>query len=85
MTAASPICTMHIARRQPCAIRRSAGKAFGTCSTVRTRPTMTCANGIIAVLMIRSPLPPRRRAGPPELPGLSAASVWITSPISCPF
>ena len=44
---------------------------------------MPCAPWMIAVLMpITSPR--EETSGPPELPGLSAASVWITSSISRP-
>ena len=45
---------------------------------------MPCAPMITAVL---TPITSAREltSGPPELPGLSAASVWITSPIRRPF
>jgi len=44
---------------------------------------MPWANGMMAVLTpITSPC--ELTSGPPELPGLSAASVWITSSISRP-
>ena len=43
-----------------------------------------CASGMIAVL---TPItrPRESTSGPPELPGLSAASVWMTSSISRPL
>ena len=48
-----------------------------------TAKQMPCAPAITAVLMpITSPR--EDTSGPPELPGLSAASVWITSSISRP-
>ena len=48
-----------------------------------TAKQMPCACGMIAVLTpITSPRDETR--GPPELPGLSAASVWITSSIIRP-
>src|SRR5213593_3737844 len=44
---------------------------------------MPCAPTITAVLMPTTS-PWEDTSGPPELPGLSAASVWITSSISRP-
>ena len=44
---------------------------------------MPCAPKITAVLMPTTS-PCEDTSGPPELPGLSAASVWITSSISRP-
>ena len=77
----SPTMPMRPRRTRPCA-----RIWLSTCSTVldATEKQMPCANGIIAVLMpITSP--EEETSGPPELPGLSAASVWITSPINRPF
>ncbi len=49
-----------------------------------TAKQMPCAPMITAVLMpITSPR--EDTSGPPELPGLKAASVWITSSIRRPF
>ena len=49
-----------------------------------TEKQMPCAPMITAVF---TPITSAREltSGPPELPGLSAASVWITSPIKRPF
>ena len=49
-----------------------------------TEKQMPCAPMITAVL---TPITSAREltSGPPELPGLSAASVWMTSPIRRPF
>ena len=45
---------------------------------IGTAKPMVFARGLIAVLMpITSPA--RFRSGPPELPGLIAASVWMKS------
>ncbi len=44
---------------------------------------MPCAMPMIAVLMPTTS-PAALTSGPPELPGLSAASVWITLSISRP-
>ena len=44
---------------------------------------MPCAMPMIAVLMPTTS-PEAATSGPPELPGLSAASVWITLSINRP-
>ena len=48
-----------------------------------TAKQIDCAPRMIAVLTPTTS-PRELRSGPPELPGLSAASVWITSGISRP-
>ena len=48
-----------------------------------TAKQMPCAPMIMAVLMPMTS-PGEETSAPPELPGLSAASVWITSSISRP-
>jgi hypothetical protein len=44
---------------------------------------MPCAGAIVAVLMPTT-RPPAATSGPPELPGFSGASVWITESTLCP-
>ena len=48
-----------------------------------TAKQIPCAPAITAVL-IPTTLPRESTSGPPEFPGLSAASVWMTASISRP-
>ena len=96
MTAASPICTMiSLAGSRARSAGPPATAALHPAMSQnlaqhmqhrvgRDREANALSQRIIAVLMpITSPA--EETSGPPELPGLRAASVWITSPISRPF
>jgi hypothetical protein len=65
---------------RPSRIRREATNRTVLLAIAKQIP---CAGTIIAVLMPMTS-PAVVTSGPPELPGLSDASVWITSSISRP-
>src|SRR5215204_4936948 len=67
-------------RTRPC---RTISPSTNCAVLLATAKQMPCAPWMIAVLMpMTSPL--EDSSGPPELPGLSAVSVWITSSIRVP-
>src|SRR5215471_5682258 len=71
---------MNARRTRPCRTSSPSTKLAVFAATAKQMP---CAPMITAVLMPTTS-PWEDTSGPPELPGLSAASVWITSSMSRP-